>query len=92
MRKNALVIERQIWISQFSVPPMLDETLEFLETRIKQNAGYNYEVIVVSDGSSDKTVKVAQSYSGKYGSDKVKCLQLIKNRGKGGAVKLVSML
>lgn len=74
----------------FSVPPMLDETLEFLETRIKQNAGYNYEVIVVSDGSSDKTVKVAQSYSERYGSDKVKCLELIKNRGKGGAVKLVS--
>lgn len=73
----------------FSVSPMLDETVEFLERRIKENPSYKYEIIVVSDGSKDNTVKLAESYVEKYGCDKLRCLDLIKNRGKGGAVKLV---
>ncbi|XP_045459951.1 dolichyl-phosphate beta-glucosyltransferase [Melitaea cinxia] len=68
--------------------PMLDETIEFLERRIKENPSYKYEIIVVSDGSKDNTVKLAESYVEKYGCDKLRCLDLIKNRGKGGAVKL----
>lgn len=72
-----------------SVPPMLDEAIEFLENRLKEHPSYKYEIIVVSDGSKDNTVKVAESYSEKFGCDKVRCLKLIKNRGKGGAVRLV---
>ncbi|XP_011302309.1 dolichyl-phosphate beta-glucosyltransferase [Fopius arisanus] len=64
--------------------PMLDECLDYLETRKK--SGLTYEVIVVSDGSTDKTVQVAQSYAEKY--DTVRVLDLVKNRGKGGAVRL----
>nr|NP_001299709.1 dolichyl-phosphate beta-glucosyltransferase [Papilio xuthus]BAM18136.1 wollknaeuel [Papilio xuthus] len=70
------------------LPPMLDETLEFLENRIKENSTYKYEIIVVSDGSKDKTVQVAQNYAEKYGSEKLRCLELVENRGKGGAVRL----
>lgn len=70
------------------LPPMLDEALEFLETRVKSHPAFQYELIVVSDGSKDKTAKVTASYSEKYGSEKVRCLELIKNRGKGGAVRL----
>lgn len=70
------------------LPPMLDEALDFLEKRQKENPSYKYEVIVVSDGSTDNTVKVAQSYTVKYGVEKVRCLELIQNRGKGGAVRL----
>jgi GT2 family glycosyltransferase len=69
---------------------MLDETIDFLESRLKEFPNYKYEIIVVSDGSKDKTVEVAETYGEKYGSDKVKCLKLIQNRGKGGAVQLVS--
>lgn len=76
--------------SQFPVPPMLDEALEFLESRVKSHPSFQYEIIVVDDGSKDKTIKVAESYTQKYGSEKVRCLELIKNRGKGGAVRLVS--
>lgn len=65
---------------------MLDECLEFLENRKK--SGLTYEVIVVSDGSTDKTVEVAQNYAKKY--DTLRVLELIENRGKGGAVRLVS--
>lgn len=67
---------------------MLDECLEYLENRKK--SGLTYEVIVVSDGSVDKTVEIAHSYSKKY--ETVRVLNLIKNRGKGGAVRLVNIL
>lgn len=68
---------------------MLDEALEFFEKRVKDHASYKYEIIVVSDGSRDNTVQLAESYAQKYGSEKIRCLNLIKNRGKGGAVRLV---
>lgn len=68
---------------------MLDEALEFLEKRVKDHVSYKYEIIVVSDGSRDNTVQLAESYAQKYGSEKIRCLNLIKNRGKGGAVRLV---
>jgi len=35
--------------------------------------------------------QVALLYSEKYGTDKVRVLTLVKNRGKGGAVKMVSI-
>ena len=66
------------------LPTMLDECLEYLEKRVK--SGFTYEVIVVSDGSTDKTVNVAQYYASKYNTLRV--LNLVKNRGKGGAVRL----
>lgn len=64
---------------------MLDECLEFLEKR----EGFQYEIIIVSDGSRDSTVSVAKNYANKYGSEKIRVLDLIENRGKGGAVRLV---
>lgn len=73
----------------FVVLPMLDECTEFLESRCK-SSDYKYEIIIVSDGSKDKTVDVAQKYAKKLGSDKLRVLDLETNRGKGGAVRLVS--
>ncbi|XP_026747509.1 dolichyl-phosphate beta-glucosyltransferase [Trichoplusia ni] len=70
------------------LPPMLDEAIGFLEERVKNVPTFKYEIIVVSDGSRDSTVKVVESYVEQYGSEKVRCLELIKNRGKGGAVRL----
>lgn len=68
---------------------MLEECMEYLENRAKSN--FTYEVIVVSDGSKDKTVKVALEYTKKYSSNKFRVLELIENRGKGGAVRLGMM-
>lgn len=65
---------------------MLDECLQYLENRAK--SGFTYEVIIVSDGSTDKTIDVAQHYASKYCT--LRILNLVKNRGKGGAVRLVS--
>lgn len=71
---------------------MLDEALEYLEKRSQTDATFQYEVIVVSDGSKDLTVEIALQYTKKYTADKVRVLNLMKNRGKGGAVRLVSVL
>ncbi|KAM8976365.1 dolichyl-phosphate beta-glucosyltransferase [Pelodytes ibericus] len=70
------------------LPVMMDEALEFLEKRQKDRPSFSYEVIIVDDGSKDKTTEVALNYSKRYGSDKVRVLTLTKNRGKGGAVRM----
>lgn len=67
---------------------MLDETIEYLENRARKSENFKYEVIVVSDGSRDRTVEVALEYSKKFGTKKVRVLKLVQNRGKGGAVRL----
>ncbi|EFN77417.1 Dolichyl-phosphate beta-glucosyltransferase [Harpegnathos saltator] len=66
------------------LPPMLDKCFQYLENCTK--SGFTYEVIVVSDGSTDKTIDVAQGYALKYNT--LRILNLVKNRGKGGAVRL----
>ncbi|XP_004711330.1 dolichyl-phosphate beta-glucosyltransferase isoform X1 [Echinops telfairi] len=69
------------------LPVMMDEALSYLEKRQKQDPKFTYEVIVVDDGSKDQTSKVAFRYCQEYGSDKVRVITLVKNRGKGGAVR-----
>ncbi|XP_034171968.1 dolichyl-phosphate beta-glucosyltransferase wollknaeuel [Osmia lignaria lignaria] len=66
------------------LPLMLDECLEYLNRRSKN--GCTYEIIIVSDGSTDNTVKIAHKYALKH--ENIRVLELVKNRGKGGAVRL----
>lgn len=73
---------------ELRMPVMLDEAMEYLEKRQKQNPSFTYEVIVVDDGSKDKTTEVALRYTRKYSADKVRVLTLVENRGKGGAVRM----
>ncbi|XP_042541749.1 dolichyl-phosphate beta-glucosyltransferase isoform X2 [Dipodomys spectabilis] len=56
------------------LPVMMDEALGYLEKRQKRDPSFTYEV--------------AFKYCQKYGSDKVRVLTLVKNRGKGGAVRM----
>ncbi|XP_071452618.1 dolichyl-phosphate beta-glucosyltransferase [Hetaerina americana] len=66
---------------ELRLPPMLEECLEFLSAR---EPTFIYELIVVSDGSRDKTVQVAC----KSRNSHIRVLDLKQNRGKGGAVRL----
>ena len=79
------------------LPVMLDEAISYLEKRtqlmsmdplIVSGRNFNYEIIIVDDGSTDRTTQVALDYSDKYGTDKIRVLTLSRNRGKGGAVRL----
>ena len=72
-----------------SVPKMMDETMSYLQDRQTTDRSFSYEVIIVNDGSPDATAKQALEYVQKYGTDKVRLLDLVKNRGKGGAVRMV---
>lgn len=68
--------------------PMLDEALDFLFERQRNIPNFTFEIIIVNDGSKDNTAKVAAKYTKNFGSDRVRVLNLIRNRGKGGAVRL----
>jgi len=74
------------------LPVMLDEALEYLEARQKKEKKFTYEIIIVDDGSKDKTSQVGLEYSKKWSTDKVRVLTLETNRGKGGAVRMVIII
>jgi len=71
------------------LPVMLDATLAYLEAWKKSSGSkkMTYELIVVDDGSTDRTAEVASGYSRRLGSDVLRVLKLRMNRGKGGAIK-----
>ena len=86
---------------------MLRPAIEYLETRKLDSIKIpslpkgvekgSYEVLIVDDGSKDETVELAlklgeeleKEFGAKRG--KVKVCSLVKNRGKGGATKHVSL-
>ena len=76
--------------SPATVPKMMRETMEYLCERQERESDFQYEVIVVNDGSRDRTVQEALKFVEEYGTGKVRLLDLASNRGKGGAVRMVS--
>lgn len=70
------------------LPAMLDETTSFLEQRSTR-----YEIIVMDDGSKDKTSEVALNYAHKHQEQskngEIRVMRLTENRGKGCAVSQV---
>ena len=66
--------------------------MDYLQGRQKDDRSFTYEVIIVNDGSPDGTAEQALKYVRKFGTDKVRLLDLAKNRGKGGAVRMVRFL
>lgn len=69
---------------------MLKEAIKYLEE--KSVDGFTYEIIVVSDASTDDTVDVATGIAKEHCGNKLRVLDLTDNRGKGGAVRAVRMV
>jgi len=66
---------------------MVDEALVHLKKRQAEDKDFTWEMIIVDDGSKDKTTQVALEYTKQEGSERVRVLSLKKNRGKGGALR-----
>lgn len=77
-------IHLSVIIPAYNEERRLPKTLEDIDKYLrKQN--YDYEILVVNDGSKDKTVKVAESLASKIKNLKVTGYK--KNQGKGYAVR-----
>ena len=50
-----------------------------------RKAGYDFEMLIVNDGSTDRTLKVAQAMQSKY--PRVRVIDLVKNYGKTVALR-----
>ncbi|CAF1311416.1 unnamed protein product [Adineta steineri] len=70
------------------LPVMMKDTMDYLEQRQAKDSSFTYELIIVDDGSPDKTSEIALKFSAQYGTDIVRVLTLDANRGKGGAVRM----
>jgi len=68
----------------------LDETIEYFEARKVKSKGskpFDYEFVIVDDGSKDKTEQIVLQYAKKVPHIKIRVIKLPKNMGKGGAVR-----
>ena len=64
-----------------------DEKMILLLEKLKQ--ANLTEVIIVDDGSKDKTKEVAWEYVKRYNNSNIRVLVEYHNRGKGGAIRMV---
>jgi len=71
---------------------MMEETTKYVLAREKRDPNFKWEIIIVSDGSRDKTPLVAFNWVKKFKTKDIRILDLKKNRGKGGAVKRGMMI
>ncbi len=78
-------LELSFIILAFNEEEFIEDTLETIDN-IVMRKNLPYEIVVVDDGSADKTLAKAKRYAGKNGH--VKVISYSKNVGKGHAVKL----
>jgi dolichyl-phosphate beta-glucosyltransferase len=64
---------------------MLDDTLHYLNSRASTDASFTYEIIIVDDGSKDKTAETALSYAAR--NPAIRHLRQPVNMGKGAAIQ-----
>jgi dolichyl-phosphate beta-glucosyltransferase len=75
------------------IKAMLAEAVNYLDKTYLGNA--EWEILIVDDGSTDNTTKVALDWAAEYqeagafDNGQVRVCRLEKNRGKGGAVSHV---
>ncbi len=65
-----------------------------MEKKTKEGEMFkNVEIVIVNDGSRDKTAELMRGYTEKHGTEgkiSVRGVNLVQNQGKGAAVKYVS--
>ena len=73
------------WNEEKRLPPSLEKIYKFLQSK-----NFDSEIIIINDGSRDKTDEVVREFTKKHNSSKVKIVGLgyKPNRGKGYATKV----
>jgi dolichyl-phosphate beta-glucosyltransferase len=66
------------------IPSTLEEIHHYMEHHCKWAT--SYEILIVDDGSKDKTITVVEDFVHRTQSPHVRLLKLKSNRGKGGAL------
>lgn len=67
------------------LPKMLDETLNYLKSREEKDKSFTWEIVIVNDGSKDKTKEVVLNYAKEYPN--IFLLNQPVNMGKGAAIQ-----
>jgi dolichyl-phosphate beta-glucosyltransferase len=71
------------------LPLTMEKTLAYLDQRCKKETLFTFEIIIVDDGSTDRTYEVALDFVKRRFTHMIRVMRLEKNRGKGGAVTQV---
>ena len=79
---------------------MLDECIAYLTQRESEHpslytfelifSDFTWEIIIVDDGSKDRTKEIGWEYAKRYNNPNIRVLVEYHNRGKGGAIRMVS--
>ncbi|XP_010253173.1 PREDICTED: dolichyl-phosphate beta-glucosyltransferase-like isoform X2 [Nelumbo nucifera] len=69
------------------LPGTLDETMNYLQQRAAKDKSFSYEVVIVDDGSTDGTLRVAFDFVRRYTIENVRVILLGRNHGKGEAIR-----
>ncbi|VFQ88390.1 unnamed protein product [Cuscuta campestris] len=69
------------------LPAALDEMLFYLQHRAAKDRSFTYEVIIVDDGSADRTKTEAFKFVKKHTVENVRVVLLGRNHGKGEAIR-----
>ncbi|XP_024968869.1 dolichyl-phosphate beta-glucosyltransferase-like isoform X2 [Cynara cardunculus var. scolymus] len=72
---------------EYRLPAALDEALNYLQQRSKKDESFSYEIIIIDDGSSDRTKRIAFDFVRKNKVDNVRVILQRKNQGKGEAIR-----
>lgn len=83
MNKN---VDVSVILCAYNEENVIAKAIDTVDHVLKEE-GWNYEIIVVDDGSFDDTKERATCYRDKNGGDYLKVLGYRKNTGKGNAVK-----
>ncbi|KAJ2766400.1 dolichyl-phosphate beta-glucosyltransferase [Coemansia nantahalensis] len=68
------------------LPVLLDDVRRYVAERRRREPRFSYELLIMDDGSRDKTLEVAMAHARKHGVRELKAVRHVVNRGKGGAV------
>ncbi|KAK8830699.1 hypothetical protein WA577_004426 [Blastocystis sp. JDR] len=70
------------------LPKMLDECIAYLMQRESEHPNFTWEIIIVDDGSRDRTKEIGWEYAKRYNNPNIRVLVEYHNRGKGGAIRM----